>query len=427
MTYDFSDIFQNQSEVLLEDFIDKYTSCIGYARDEQPILTPLHYKKILQIFGSSFEESELLQAFEELALYKISCAIPYVIVTNEIYGLKGILISKMSEYSVHSNVIALLHVIHKINNKIAHVYLASYIKKLISANNVRISSLSDLVEKNIITHYESHLIWLSKLANFMQAPQGERFVELDDTLCAFGLWLHTEGKRTIHNNSKYKSIENLHKNLHLFAKKIHDHLGEEEHHILINYLEKCELISLSIGTELALIDNILMNRRVTKDALTGALNRQALQAVFENQYELSMATNSPFILAMCDLDFFKNINDVYGHIAGDKVLESFVKTVKKNIRNSDMIIRYGGEEFVIMLPTIDKHKGISILEKVRQSVEQSVLIFEGKSIKTTVSIGMMEIMPEHHYKKTFLDDYLLMVDRKLYMAKAGGRNRVESC
>lgn len=427
MIYDFSDIFQNQSEVLLEDFIDKYTSCIKYSPENNQTHTLMYYEKILKIIDTSFEEEELLLAFEELANYKIACAIPYVIVTNEIYGLKSLLISKISEHSAHLKVLELLKITNKINNRVALIYLREYINKLISSNNMRINSISDLVEKNIIIHYESHLVWLSKLANLIMHSQKEGFVELDDTMCDFGLWLHGEGKKVIHNNSKYKSIENMHKNLHLFAKKIYDYIGQNEQHVLINYLEKCELISLSIGTELALIDNILMNKRITKDALTGALNRHALRNVFESQYELSLATHSPFIFAMCDLDFFKEINDIYGHVAGDRMLESFVKIVKKNIRNSDIIIRYGGEEFIVLLPAIDKNKGIAVLEKVRQNFEESSLKFEGKIIKATVSIGMMEIIPEHYYKKNFLDDYLVMVDRELYMAKAAGRNRIEIC
>jgi diguanylate cyclase (GGDEF)-like protein len=427
MTYDFSDIFYNQSEVLLEDFMDKYTSCIGYTSDTGPIKTPLYYEKILQIMNAPFQEDTLLASFEELSKYKISCAIPYVIMSNEIYGLKSLLIAKMSRYSAHAKVVELLQIIDKINNRVALIYLKAYMKKLTSSNNMRISSIADLVEKNIITHYESHLIWLNKLTKLIEDSQKEGFVELDHNLCDFGLWLHEEGKKVIHNNSKYKAIEHLHQNLHLFAKKIYDYLDKGQEHVLLNYLEKCELISLSIGTELALIDNILMNKRITKDALTGALNRHALSSVFESQYELSLATNTPFILAMCDLDFFKDINDVYGHIAGDKVLESFVKTVKQVIRNSDIIIRYGGEEFIIMLPAISKDKGSSILEKVRQSFEESSLIFEGKTLKATVSIGMMEITPENRYKKEFLETYLSIVDRELYMAKSAGRNRIEMC
>jgi len=426
MKYNFSDLLKEHNQVILEDFIDKYTSCIHYKIDEKLPLTPEYYKKILHILSMPFHEDKLLDAFEALAHYKVSCAIPYVIVANEIYGLKTILIAKMSQHTTHMQIVALLELIKKINDKVAFIYLHTYADKLISSNNVRISSLSDLVEKHIITHYESHLTWLSKLAFLIKNGQKEDFVELDDTLCDFGLWLQTKGKKVIHNNSKYKSIQKLHESLHLFAKKIYDHIGTNEHHILINYLEKCELISLGIGTELALIDNILMNKRIIKDALTGALNRQALENVFESQYELSLATHSPFILAMCDLDFFKNINDTYGHIAGDKVLTYFVQVVKQNIRNSDIIIRYGGEEFIILLPAINKEKGLFVLEKIRKSFQEMPLVIENATIHATVSIGMMDINPEHLYKKSFVENYLVLADRALYNAKENGRNRIES-
>ncbi len=331
-----------------------------------------HYKKIIDTFNSPFEQEELIVSFEDLARYKISISIPYVIMTNEIYGLKNILISKIVNANANQKILDIFSMFKLINDRVAKIYLHSYIEKLIPLNNVRINSLSDLIEKNMISYYESHLIWLTKLAKLIKNEQKKDFVELDDTMCEFGVWLHGDAKNIIQNNSKYKAINNLHKTLHLFAKKIFNQMNQDEYHVLITYLEKCELISLSIGTELALIDNILMNKKITKDSLTGALNREALRGVFESQYELSLATNSSFILAMCDLDFFKKINDNYGHVAGDQLLKSFVKVVKQNIRASDVIVRYGGEEFVIMLPAINKEKGKEVLEKVRQSFQDAI-------------------------------------------------------
>jgi len=280
--------------------------------------------------------------------------------------------------------------------------------------------------KNIIVHYESHLIWLTDLAQHIKNVDSSDFPELNHTKCSFGSWLHSDAKQIISNNSKYKNIVTIHKNLHLFASKIFKILNTGEYHVLITYLEKCELISLSIGTELALLDQILINKKITKDTLTGALNRHGLRNVFESQYELSLATTNPFIFAMCDLDFFKNINDTYGHVAGDKLLKLFVDTVKENIRNSDVIIRYGGEEFIIMLPTIHKPKGLEILEKIRNDFANTILDFNGERISATVSIGMIVIEPDYLFKQNFLDDYLMIVDKKLYEAKDNGRNRVES-
>ena len=425
--YDFSLCFDNEDNDLFNEFTDKYTTCVNSFNDEKFNIVMSHYKKIVDAFSSPFELEELITSFEDLARYKMSISVPYVIMTNEIYGLKNILISKMVDASANTKILGLFTIFKLINNRVAKVYLHSYIDKLISLNNVRINSLSDLVEKNMISHYESHLIWLTRLAQLIKDEKKENFVELDDTMCEFGVWLHGDAKNIIQNNSKYKAINNLHQSLHLFAKKIFNQISDDEHHILITYLEKCELISLSIGTELALIDNILMNKRITKDSLTGALNREALRGVFESQYELSLATNSSFVLAMCDLDFFKKINDNYGHIAGDQLLKSFVTVVKQNIRASDVIVRYGGEEFVIMLPAINKEKGKEVLEKIRQSFQDTCILFNEENINATVSIGMIEIKPEDIYKKDLVDEYIMIADSELYRAKHRGRNRVEAC
>ena len=423
MKYDFT-----ATQLELRDFIDGYTACVSVSIDSQVATATGLYEKVFSILNKTFEEEELMLVYEEIANYKISHDIPYTIMSNEIYGLKNLLISNTSSDVMSSEIVKLLSLFQNINNRVAHIYLLKYVDKLISLNNMRLSSIADLVEKNIIIHYESHLIWLTKLAQYIKDADSDTksFPEVDEGKCSFGMWLHNDAKQVISNNSKYKNIVSIHKSLHLFASKIFHILDKGEFHVLITYLEKCELISLSIGTELALLDQILINKRVTQDALTGALSRQGLASVFESHYELALATNNPFILAMCDLDFFKNINDTYGHVAGDKLLRLFVDTVKENIRNSDVIIRYGGEEFIIMLPTIRKLKGFEILEKIRNDFANMVLEFNEEKISATVSMGMIEIEPEYLYQKNFLDDYLMIVDKKLYEAKDKGRNRIES-
>lgn len=426
MQYSFSNLFNNTSQEMLNEFIDKYTSCVYTYDDDRTIVVFNFYKEILSIINSDFEEDKILNTFEELAKYRISLDIPYIIMTNEVNSLKSILISKINHNELSSNLIQIFSLFKNINNRVAHIYLLEYIDKLTSLNTLRITSLSDLIEKNLITHYESHLEWLNKLAKHIKDDQKENFPELDDKLCEFGKWLHSDAKNIIQNNSKYKTIDKLHIHLHIFAKKIYSHLEDSEYHILITYLEKCELISLSIGTELALIDNIIMNNKVIKDPLTGALNRNGLRNIFESQYELSLATNNPFVLAICDLDYFKTINDTYGHVAGDKILQNFVSITKKHIRNSDVIIRYGGEEFVIILPAVDDKKGFEVLESLCKAFEESYVEFEGQTIKATVSIGMMKIKPKKYFKSTFIDEYIMIVDQKLYTAKNAGRNRVET-
>jgi len=426
MRYNFSEFFQGNNEILLNEFLDKHTSHLN-AEDYSVSILSGHYKNILDKFKTSFELEEMLELFENLAKHESSLEYPYIIITNEIYSLKSMLIHNMETTGSKSNIFEFFTLFNKINNRIAQIYLDEYINKLLSVNNIRINSISDLIDRNIIKHYESHLIWLTNLAKYIQEESINKCPELDAIKCEFGIWLRYDAKNIIQNNSKYKAIDSLHNSLHLFGGKIKDNTAKDSYHILITYLEKCELLSLSIGTELALLDNILMNKKITKDALTGAMNRHGLKSVFESQYELSLATNNSFVLAMCDLDYFKRLNDTHGHVAGDKMLKMFVDTVKKYIRNSDVIIRYGGEEFVIILAAIEKDKGYEVLEKIRKKFENSFLTIDEKEVRATVSIGLLEIKPEYYYKQNFLNEYITIADQKLYMAKESGRNQTEVC
>ncbi|MBI3873475.1 MAG: sensor domain-containing diguanylate cyclase, partial [Arcobacter sp.] len=251
--------------------------------------------------------------------------------------------------------------------------------------------------------------------------------ELNHNLCDFGKWLTSDGKNIIQNNSKYKEIEKQHINLHLMSSKIKNILEKEhiESHIILTYLEKAEMYSLLLGTELALIDNTLINSTISKDPLTGALSRQKLSQLYTNQLEISLATSQPFIIAICDLDNFKNVNDTYGHVAGDKVLAGFVSVAKSHMRNSDMIIRYGGEEFVFILPAVRYEIGKRILEKIRHGFEAFFVDFENNIIKTTVSIGMMEIdSNDENLRIKNIDDAVAIIDKKLYHAKNEGKNKI---
>ncbi len=424
MTYDFSKIFDNHNDALIESFVDTHIMTTDIDEDGRAEKVRKYYEEIFELFTRSFSFEEIVTLFKKLAELKVEFDVPYVIISNEMYGLENIIISGLSKKRDHESLLNVIALFKKIDNAVAQVYLCKYIEKLMAMNNVRRSSLSDLVEKNLIQYYESHLIWFSALAEYINNKGKTDFPELDHHQCEFGRWLHGEAKMLIENDSKYHSIVKLHQNLHLFAKKIFHIFKMEEYHILITYLEKCELISLNLGTELALLDQMAINQKIAKDSLTGALNRNALENVFESQYEIALATNNSFVVAMCDLDYFKNINDTYGHLAGDLALKEFVALVKKNIRGSDLIIRYGGEEFVILLSAINEQKGYEVLDNIRELFAQNRIVHEGREIKCSVSIGMSEIQPQKYFKNSMLNKYLMEVDQELYMAKANGRNRV---
>ena len=406
---------------LLEEFLDKYVAHAYLVHINQSDEIFQKYKMIVKCFEEGCDEDTLLEYFQQLAHLKMSLDIPYAALSNEIAGLKNMLLSK--ENSVEE-IAYLVKIFQKISNSVAEIYLQDYLDRLLHTNNMRISSFSEILELDIIHFYKEHLLWLNKLAEAIQKRDVENFPELDPNHCNFGEWLHDVGKTFIQNNSKHQRIETIHKNLHIFAQKIKTILKHKEYFILISYLEKCELLSLSLGTELILIDNIEINKKVTKDALTGALNRHAFRPVFETHYELSYATGNSFVLAMMDLDNFKHINDVYGHVAGDEILRAFVRCVKENIRNSDVIVRYGGEEFVLFLPSISAQKAVEVLENIREKFASTDIKIGENSFNATVSIGATVVEPKMPFVNSLVDEYVMVADKKLYEAKTGGKNKV---
>ena len=414
--------FQKGEEEILDIFIERYIVCINILDPSIMESVIERYKKILHCFYAQCEEEDILSAFEGLAKMKIERKIPYTALSNEMYGLKNLLLE-------HSNLDkeglkAFLELFYKANNRIAKLYLQLYLENLIHANNIRIASLKDISEINIIRFFKKHLLWLNTLAKQIKQNDPEGFPELDETKCEFGAWLQNEANVILQNNSKQKALVNLHRTLHMFARKIATILARGEYHIIISYLEKCELISLNIGTELVLVDNVEINKKATKDALTGALNRHALKVIFETQYEMALATQSNFVLVMSDLDNFKQINDRFGHVIGDDILKLYVSIVKKHIRNSDVIVRYGGEEFVILMPAVDVNKVVEIFETIRKEFAKSSVTYENQAISTTVSTGVLEIRPNIHFTTALINDYLMLADKRLYKAKKEGKNRV---
>jgi diguanylate cyclase len=370
----------------------------------------------------------LKEEYIRLTHIYIDLEVPYLTILNEHNHLETIIMETLINYDSTENIITLYELSKANENLIAKEYFNIYTKSLLSICNSRISNLNDMVEQYVIDHYESHLYWLIDLTKCLQNLNIDNFPETDKTLCEFGKWLVNDAKNIVQNNSKLKELDRVHSQLHHVSIQIKHALintsEEYNYDILLTYLEKAELLSLSIGSELALIDNTIINQKSSKDALTGALTRNVLTQVFHNQYELSLATNTKFVVALCDLDHFKNINDTYGHVAGDKMLQGFVQTVQETLRSSDIIIRYGGEEFFIILPALNKNQGLKILEKIRTNFEQFELIEEDITIQTTVSIGFLEIEPKERYNDAMMETYIRLTDENLYIAKNSGRNKI---
>ena len=157
------------------------------------------------------------------------------------------------------------------------------------------------------------------------------------------------------------------------------------------------------------------------DALTGMYNRHYLYEIAEKTIAQAKRLKYPLSLAIFDIDFFKKINDKYGHLAGDGVLKSFASLLMDRVRESDIVVRYGGEEFIAILPETDMKRAFVAIEAIRKMVEtMEISIEEDTVISITISIGIAE----YNYNET-LDQLIKRADEALYLAKKRGRNRVE--
>lgn len=158
------------------------------------------------------------------------------------------------------------------------------------------------------------------------------------------------------------------------------------------------------------------------DELTGLYNRRHFEQNFEREFLRAKRYGSKFSVAIIDIDFFKKINDTYGHLCGDYVLREIAYTIQDSFRKTDMVFRYGGEEFVVILTETSLENALIPLERLRKKIEAKNLFYEGKNINITVSIGLNSDTTKYESASEFLD----MADKALYNAKENGRNRIET-
>ncbi|BAV33445.1 diguanylate cyclase [Sulfuricaulis limicola] len=159
----------------------------------------------------------------------------------------------------------------------------------------------------------------------------------------------------------------------------------------------------------------------THDALTGCLNHRQFTLDFDREFLRVSRYQGNLSLLMVDLDNFKSVNDTYGHPAGDRVLQKVAEAMNSQLRASDTLYRYGGEEFVILLPETDRHGALTVAESIRHKVATTAIIVDdNETVTITVSIGVA-CFPQDTKEQ---EDLLKKADQAVYAAKNNGRNRV---
>jgi len=157
------------------------------------------------------------------------------------------------------------------------------------------------------------------------------------------------------------------------------------------------------------------------DSLTGLYNRRHFEDTLEREFLRASRYKNNLSFAIIDVDFFKKVNDTYGHSTGDYVLKEVAYLILQNLRKTDMVFRYGGEEFAVIITETPKEKAIVPLERLRKAVEEYPFSYNGQDIKITISIGISEVCENITTVHQLFDD----ADRALYKAKENGRNQIQ--
>jgi len=189
--------------------------------------------------------------------------------------------------------------------------------------------------------------------------------------------------------------------------------------------EELELLALVGHLVATVIENARLFDSATFEGLTGLYRREALLEILDREWSRSQRYARPLAVALADLDHFKSVNDRFGHLTGDLVLQRVAAELRSQLRETDFIGRYGGEEFLYVLPETTLDGGRHFAEKVRERIERLEIPTEsGKSVQVTVSIGVAAREGERDDGRARARALLAAADEALYAAKRDGRNRV---
>lgn len=260
------------------------------------------------------------------------------------------------------------------------------------------------------------LFWLFIWAfdRFLAAPLKELMSQVDEVQLSQNL-----SKRIHLANNEGNELNQLqgHMNRMLSAMSIDRQNLLEDEQAKRDWLE----VAVAKRTEDLQILNEKLKYLATRDSLTDVLNRGSFFEAAQQLLVLSQQQTSTASFILLDLDFFKRINDTYGHFIGDKVLIQFTQILQSFLKESDLLGRVGGEEFAIFLPDTKLDAAFQLADEIRQAISKTTLEIEGKTVTYTVSLGVESSEPDDQ----LIDDLFKRADLKLYGAKDKGRDRVE--
>jgi len=385
-----------------------------------------HKQLFLDLLLSTTEE-EIEKNTLTLVQFTIEYEISYLFLYSELITVARKLLGTLIEQQDFENIGEINRYFEGHEDRISVLYLQKFLMQLTLKGELRLSHIAIMPDKKFMIHYESHIRWILHLIHYVQENKfDDTYPQLNPNLCEFGQWMHSATTTYLLSTSHFKVIDKLHINLHDLAANVINYCKSKRARpaTLIHLMQRIDYYSLEIGNEIAFLNEI---EESAKDPLTHLLTRRLFDKIMMNKLDISKSTGREFSLMMCDLDHFKGINDTYGHAVGDMVLKHFSGILEQTLRKSDYIFRFGGEEFMILLPATSKEEALLLGQKICDTTAERELLLDEVSIRYTVSIGVVSVLlgSSVPIQQDTIDQFVMQVDEKLYLAKERGRNRVE--
>jgi len=229
--------------------------------------------------------------------------------------------------------------------------------------------------------------------------------------------------------STIKKNEEIHKIPVVFITGL-DSVEDEEKGLSLDaadYITKpfsAPIVKLRVRNQIQIVNQLRMIERLSLiDQLTGIPNRRSFDSRLNVEWKQAIREQTSLSLLMMDLDKFKDLNDTYGHQQGDLVLKKVAEIFTMSLRRpADFTARWGGEEFIVLLPNTPLDGALDVAENIRVDIEKTPILFpDGTVMRITISIGVTSLFPE---KSSSIDAFISNADKALYLAKQAGRNRV---
>ncbi|MCL2752874.1 MAG: diguanylate cyclase [Defluviitaleaceae bacterium] len=188
------------------------------------------------------------------------------------------------------------------------------------------------------------------------------------------------------------------------------------------------IVKMRIALQIQLIKQMkIIESYGFRDGLTGANNRRSFDQSIVREWSRAARNQEWLGMLMLDVDFFKKFNDTYGHLNGDICLKMVADVMRNTVkRGGDLVFRWGGEEFVVILPNTPLEGAVAVAEQIRENIAKTPMHIDGEDVFVTISIGVDSIIPKAESRKADFENFYENIDKALYKAKSNGRNRVEA-